>query len=219
MPDLDVSSAEGFELGRPALVCRWRLASNTLPLCNRHLRALGQRRVGGAFVPRELVSWAKQHIEWTLVDGSAENPDGVLMLVIDEKGRAAMSVGPYEDLGEPSLAALVTRATASAEEAATTGVAPETLWVAMDGVLYWNAETTHKRSGIASLLEDLAHTMGYSVVRRPDLIEEVSANVIRPDEAFLVSDEHGVVAARGMGGERSEWLAASYAKLLEQADK
>ena len=100
-----------------------------------------------------------------------------------------------------------------------TGVAPETLWVAMDGVLYWNAETTHKRSGIASLLEDLAHTMGYSVVRRPDLIEEVSANVIRPDEAFLVSDEHGVVAARGMGGERSEWLAASYAKLLEQADK
>ena len=130
-----------------------------------------------------------------------------------------MSVGPYEGLGEPSLASIVERATAGAEEAATTGVAPETLWVVQDGVIFWNAETTHKRSGIVSLLEDLAHTMGYSVVRRPDLLEEVSASVIRPDEAFLVSDEHGIVAARGMGGDKSQWFAASYAKLLEQADK
>ena len=34
-----------FELGVPALVCRWRLAGRTLPLENRHLRALSQRRV------------------------------------------------------------------------------------------------------------------------------------------------------------------------------
>ena len=74
-------------LGRPALVCRWRLASRALPLENRHLRALGRRSVGGAPVSPQLIAWAKQHIEWTLSEGAARNPDGVLMVIVDEGGR------------------------------------------------------------------------------------------------------------------------------------
>ena len=73
---------EGFELGTPALVCRWRLARRRLPLENRHLRALLARTVNERPVSQALVAWAKQHIEWTLEEGSAEHPDGVLMLII-----------------------------------------------------------------------------------------------------------------------------------------
>ena len=62
----EAMNMDGFTLGSPALVCRWRLASRALPLENRHLRALGQRVVNGGLVPTELVAWAKQHIEWTL---------------------------------------------------------------------------------------------------------------------------------------------------------
>ena len=49
---------EDFSLGVPELVCRWRLSNRTLPLGNRHLRALGHRRVGGKPLDRQLVAWA-----------------------------------------------------------------------------------------------------------------------------------------------------------------
>ena len=62
---------QDFTLGRPVLVCRWRLASGKLPMENRHLRALSKRVVNGRAVSTQLVAWAKQHIEWTLQDGSA----------------------------------------------------------------------------------------------------------------------------------------------------
>ena len=39
-----------FELGEPALVCRWRIAGGRLPLENRHLRALGARNYDCAVV-------------------------------------------------------------------------------------------------------------------------------------------------------------------------
>ena len=81
-----------FQLGKPELVCRWRLAGARLPLENRHLRALGRRHVNSGEMDKALVAWAKQHIEWTLADGGALHPDGVLMLIVDESGRAAMTV-------------------------------------------------------------------------------------------------------------------------------
>ena len=76
----DNKAEQDFTLGRPVLVCRWRLASGGLPMENRHLRALSKRVVNGQAVSTQLVAWAKQHIEWTLRDGSALNPDGVLVL-------------------------------------------------------------------------------------------------------------------------------------------
>ena len=192
---------EDFELGTPGLVCRWRLAKGRLPLENRHLRALGARGVGMG-----LVAWAKQHIEWTLKDGSAQNPDGVLMLVVDAQGRAPMTVGPYEPLPQDDAAFLRARA---AGELGEKGVAPETLWGMSGGRLVAAIPEGAPLSGMASLVMDLAATRGIEVLRG-------SVDPAALDEVFLVSDEHGVVPASDAGGETGAWLARGYARLLER---
>ena len=99
-----------FELGTPAIVCRWRLSGGSLPLENRHLRALLARTGNGKRVTKQLVAWAKQHIEWTLAEGSIGQADGVLMVVIDCDGKAAMTVGDYQPLTERHLSQLCQRA-------------------------------------------------------------------------------------------------------------
>jgi len=205
---------DDFTLGEPALVCRWRLAGGELPLCNRHLRALGARQVNGTTVPKALVSWAKQHIEWTLADGSVEHPDGVLMVVIDKKGRAAMAVGPYEEPKSTSTGALVNRARAAAREATSTQVSPETLWAFADGAFMYDIASGQRASGASSLCEDLAKTLGIPVTRRPGLTEEVMDGRLTPEELFLVSDEHGVLGATGRQGMH---LAEGFERLFEQA--
>lgn len=209
------TSYEGFELGTPALVCRWRLAGGSLPLENRHLRALSARQVAGRPVADELIAWAKQHVEWTLADGAAAagEPDGVLMVVLDDAGRAAMSVGPYEAPADRGLDALATRALTARDEAAQTGVAPETLWAWRDGGLAVGLEEGSVASGATSLVFDLATTLKIAVRYESRL----DALVDGADEALLVSDEHGVVAADGRGGEHAQRLADAYARLLERA--
>lgn len=204
---------EVFELGEPALVCRWRLAGGRLPLENRHLRALGARVVVGRAVSTQLISWAKQHIEWTLADGSAANPDGVLMLVMDAEGRAAMSVGPYAPLCRVDAAALAERAASAEREAAETGVAPETLWAVRDGALVWGVRDGAAAHGAASLVVDLARTLGIEVSRDEGLLSSVAAGDL-PEQVFLCSDEHGVVPASDADGDLVERFAAGYAKLL-----
>ena len=203
-----------FELGEPALVCRWRIAGGRLPLENRHLRALGARTVVGRPVSTQLLSWAKQHIEWTLTDGSAANPDGVLMLLMDAEGRAAMSVGPYEPLADTSAAALAGRASSSALERAETGVAPETLWAVHDGALVWGAADDDCAHGTASLVLDLASTLGIEVARDAALLDAAVSGDL-PGQVFLCSDEHGVVPAAGASDATVQRLVAGYQKLLE----
>ena len=210
---------EEFELGAPALVCRWRLAARTLPLENRHLRALSQRRVNGAPVRTGLVAWAKQHIEWTLADGATQHPDGVLMVVVDEAGRAAMTVGPYEPLAATEPGGLAARALASAREAASTGVAPETLWSVRDGALVWGAAEGARPSGAATLVLDLARTLGIDVTRDPRLAEAVAAGEDAGARVLLVSDEHGVVPAAGCDDDLARRLARGYDTLLEKASR
>ncbi len=210
---------EEFELGTPALVCRWRLAARTLPLENRHLRALSQRHVNGASVTTGLVAWAKQHIEWTLADGATQHPDGVLMVVVDVAGRAAMTVGPYEPLVKTEPLSLAARALASAREAASTGVAPETLWSVRDGALVWGAAEGELPSGAATLVLDLARTLGVAVTRGPRLAEAVAAGEADGAHVLLVSDEHGVVPAAGCDDELARRLAQGYATLLEKASR
>lgn len=217
MPDAKLGDDE-FMLGTPALVCRWRLANSTLPLANRHLRALGARRVRGRQVSRQLVAWAKQHIEWTLQDGAAANPDGVLMLIVDEQGRAAMSVGPYEELGDTRLSSLCGRASLARQEAAETGMAPEMLWLARDGVLM-REKMPGVQSGSASLVTDLAKTLGITIRYVDDLLDKVQGRRIDFDEAFLVSDEHGVVRSSDFSGSEGRRFAEGYARLLERAGK
>ena len=98
---------EKFTLAEPALVCRWRMARRGVPLLNRHIRALSHRVVNGAPLTTNMLSWAKQHVEWSLAAGEYDDPNGVLMLVIDVNGDALMSVGPYEPLADCSRATLV----------------------------------------------------------------------------------------------------------------
>ena len=205
---------DAFELGRPALVCRWRLAGARLPLENRHLRALAAREPESAPVTTELVAWAKQHLEWNLHEGASAYPDGVLMLVVDEEGRAAMSVGPYEGLADESLASLVRRAEQGQAEARVTCVAPETLWLVREGKLYWWPGEGCERSGAASLVEQLSQTMGYEV-EQTSLCDETSAYA-SADEVFLVSDEHGVVVASDAAGPIGARLHDAWKTLLER---
>lgn len=213
----DTPWTEDFALGTPALVCRWRLADRTLPLENRHLRALSRRVVDDAPVSPQLVAWAKQHIEWTLGSGASRYPDGVLMVIVDDAGRAAMTVGPYEPLSVTTVSALAERALRSAVEALGTGVAPESLWVVRGDRLVCGTSGDLPSSGAASLVRDLARTLGVSVSNEEALARSVMDGAADFDEAFLVSDEHGVIPASDAPGPRSRRLADGYARLLDAA--
>jgi hypothetical protein len=213
----DARAEEGFSLGRPALVCRWRLAAGTLPLENRHLRALLQRTVNGAPVTHNLAGWAKQHIEWSLTDGAFHNPDGVLMIIVDEGGQAVMSVGPFVPLEDTSLAALRERAEGAAREGEELGIRPETLWAARDGALFCGTAADAHLSGATSLVRDLAATFKVPVTFEEGLLEELASGSAAVEEVFLVSDEFGVVSASDAAGPLGERLAQGYDRLLAAA--
>ena len=212
-----VTDMQDFELGDPALVCRWRLYRRRLPLANRHLRALLARRVDDEPVAQALVAWAKQHIEWTLDEGSVDNPDGVLAVIVDHAGRAAMTVGPYQPLEDTTLAGLVRRARRALDEASTTGVAPETLWIGEGTTLTWDRGPAEASSGATSLVEQLARTMGFDVVRQEGLLSSLRAGTISPKDVFLVSDEHGVVPAEDACGPHGMRMAQGYQRLLDSS--
>ena len=204
-----------FTLGKLALVCRWRLANRHLPLENRHLRALGARTVNGEHVSTELVAWAKQHIEWTLDEGARKHPDGVLMLALDEGGRAAMTVGSYKPLEHTTANDLIGRARGSRSEAQKTGVSPEDIWAVQGNALVWVTSADFKPSGASTLVADLARTLGMPVRRDSDLLTQFVVQGVDADEVFLVSDEHGVVPASDRSGERAQKFSQSYQKLLQ----
>ena len=209
---------EGFSLGEPALVCRWRIAGGALPLENRHLRALSQRKAAGRPVGAPLVAWVKQNVEWALKAGSAEHPDGVLLLIIDKQGRAAMTVGPYEPLAHTTASALIDRAADARREARATGVAPESLWVVSGSRLLVSEEAGRPLGGATSLIEHLSTTLGLEVERRKGLVNEALEGAVDISGGlFLASDEHGVVVASDASSPRAERLAGGYRRLLERS--
>lgn len=183
-----------FTLGEPALVCRWRLAGRHVPLLNRHMRALSQRRVGGEPLTTNMLGWVKQHIEWSLADDTTVAADGVLMLVVDVDGQAAMSSGAYKPLPDASASALAARARTARDEAAETGVAPEALCALRDGVLSIGVPADAHQCGALTFIRQLAETRGCSVDFTSDIDALAAGGAGAP---FLVSDEHGVVAAAG----------------------
>ena len=75
-------AVEKFTLDKPALVCRWRMSNKKVPMLNRHIRALSERLVQGEPLTHNMLSWAKQHVEWSLAEGDYTARDGVLMLVL-----------------------------------------------------------------------------------------------------------------------------------------
>lgn len=115
-------AVEKFTLDKPALVCRWRMSNKKVPMLNRHIRALSERLVQGEPLTHNMLSWAKQHVEWSLAEGDYTAHDGVLMLVIDINGNAAMTVGEYEPLADTSVKALRARSAEARSEADETGV-------------------------------------------------------------------------------------------------
>jgi len=96
-------AVEKFTLDKPALVCRWRMSNKKVPMLNRHIRALSERLVQGEPLTHNMLSWAKQHVEWSLAEGDYTARDGVLMLVIDVNGNAAMTAGEYCLCGTATL--------------------------------------------------------------------------------------------------------------------
>lgn len=210
---------DGFTLGKPALVCRWRLAGGDVLLKNRHMRALSKRIVNGKPVSPELVAWAKQHIEWTLAEGSLEYPNGVLMLMVDESGAAAMTVGPYEELRICSSQVLLARARSALVEQDATDVAPETIFAYEGDTLIAGTSAETARGGCASLVLQLATTLGIPTVYRADLLDRLVDGRVEPAELFLASDEHGIVEASDCTGPRAARFSASYKRLFEAAVK
>lgn len=219
MPDNQNLEMDNFTLGTPALVCRWRLAAGTLLLENRHMRALARRVVNGRPISRELVAWAKQHVEWTLAEGSCEHPDGVLMLMVDESGAAAMTVGPYEELRICSSQVLLARARSALVEQDATDVAPETIFAYEGDTLIAGTSAETARGGCASLVLQLATTLGIPTVYRADLLDRLVDGRVEPAELFLASDEHGIVEASDCTGPRAARFSASYKRLFEAAVK
>ncbi|MDO4436394.1 MAG: hypothetical protein Q4B77_00325 [Coriobacteriaceae bacterium] len=216
---------EKFKLAEPALVCRWRMARRGVPLLNRHIRALSHRVVNGAPLTTNMLSWAKQHVEWSLAAGEYSDPNGVLMLVIDVNGDALMSVGPYEPLADTSRAALIARAAEARAEQAVAAVAPELLGVlAADGHVLLAARADEPLCGAGTLVEQLAATRGLSVERALAEGETVGDFVARVADAltadgravvFLVSDEHGVVVEEGAAADTAAvQLSADVRKLF-----
>lgn len=215
MDQEELEAAQKFELDNPELVCRWRLAGGVLPLDNRHLRALSRRVVAQKDVSPHLIAWAKQHIEGTLKEGSQEYPDGVLMILLESNGQAAMTVGPYQSLEESSVLSLAGRARISQREEQQTHCAPEVLWLVKDGKLISGISEESVRSGATSLVLDLAQTLHEPTEFNPDVVAQVFDGTADFDEAFLTSDEHGVVCASDAEGEIGERFLFGYKKLCE----
>lgn len=208
----DGSMHKTEELGKPVLICRWRLAGGALPMENRHLRALRDREISGLPVPAPLVAWAKEHIDWTLEAGSKDYPDGVLMLMVDENFKAVMTVGPYQPLTSPTLQELVLRSQDARRESLSTRVAPETMWLIRNGQLEWLDERSNIAAGAASFVADLARTLGINVIR-----SATQAPYEKNDSyegVFLVSDEHGVVVPIDKKSLIAQRFAEGYKKLL-----
>lgn len=192
--------------GTPVLEARWRLQNGALPLKNRHLRAL--RACG---VSKGLDSWARQHIEWTLAEGSLAEPDGVLVIDVDGQGRAVMAVEPYEGLPSLSAALLLDRVSGQSDR----DVEAEVLWVAHVGGLMALTDSDKQASGANSLVMDLAATTHLEVRNAAaGGVAEAVGMLGAGDECFLVSDEHGVVASSDFAGPLARRFAAYYAKLL-----
>ena len=88
-------------------------------------------------------------------------------------------------------------------------------------VVYGLAAGAHA-CGAATLALDLTRAFGLEGTRDENLAEDLlAADSGEPafDEVFLVSDEHGIVAATDCEGPVAERLRAGYDKLLDSMDQ
>ena len=197
---------EDLFAGQPVIETRWRMHAGALPLKNRLLRAFEAYGVSNG-----LASWARQHIEWTLAEGSIEQPDGVLVIDVDDAGRAAMTLEAYKALPACTAAELLDRVAAQEGSA----VEAEVLWVLHEGALCGLAALGSQPSGVNSLVIDLGKTLGLN----PAFVghegaERLVAGLADGDECFLASDEHGVVPAEDFCGETAARFVGYYERIV-----
>ncbi|MDO5044321.1 MAG: hypothetical protein Q4E22_03360 [Coriobacteriia bacterium] len=201
----DAQNISEFSLGEAVLELRWRLAYGTLLLKNRHLRSLR-----ALDLPDGLLSWAHQHIEWTLPEGSAYDPMGVLRLRIDDEFHAQMDIVAYEELQDTSLASLIKRVEKPNPLAPKT-IKAELLWAYANDEVLIPAEKDEVLSGANSLATDLFKTLKMPLSFKKAIDYELC------DEVFLVSDEFGFVSASDKSGALSEQLSERWEKLIRSA--
>lgn len=191
----------------PSLSLRWRIASRDLPLKQRYYRSLREYGLSNG-----VISWVIQHVEWTLPEGSLQEPSGVLTLEFDQKGRACMDLQPYKKIIDTSAEGLFTYA----EERGThahEGIDSEVMWTADENALYVWTDKKAALSAANSLIYDLARQKAYKLVYMlPDydkFVEQIKGGA----EAFLVSDEHGVVQAKDAQGNQGAFFVSCWEKL------
>lgn len=197
---------EDLFTGEPVLTARWRLRNRALPLKNRHLRTFSQSGVSNG-----LASWARQHIEWTLAEGTAQYPDGVLVIAVDDQGRAVMSAEPFEPLPALNARDLLEHVREQREQP----FEGEVVWVARAGGLIALTDAAKPLSGANSLVADLAKTL-----RMPVTFVSADGEPFAPadgDEVMLVSDEQGVVGACDASGATVAQFKAYYDRLAGMA--
>ncbi|MBR2835217.1 MAG: hypothetical protein IKE43_05865 [Coriobacteriales bacterium] len=202
------SIPEDLVMDTPVLQVRWRLQNNALPLLNRHLRAFAQRGVS-----RGLQSWARQHLEWTLAEGSLGDPNGVLTIDVDEAGRSVMGIEPFVEL-EPLTVPLMAE---RVQQQAQNPVESEVMWVAQESRLTALSSPSKPLSGVNSLVCDLAKTLKATVEFDESLLTAClqDPGVISPDsQVFLASDEYGIVPAVGHDGDICKQYASYYARIV-----
>lgn len=203
----DSGIPEDLFVGQPVIEARWRLRNGALPLKNRHTRALT-----ACGLSIGLLSWARQHIEWTLTEGSVECPDGVLVLDVDAQGRAVMRVEPYEPLPPLTAALMLERALGQSDRP----VEDEVVWLVRGGRLFALTDAGKAPSGVNSLVIDLAHTLHLEPSFEGHLEPAAALATLAPaDECFLASDEHGIVPSADHDGPVAANFVSYYGRLLD----
>lgn len=214
-----VSILDEKSLDIPELSLRWRIYNRQLPLKARHYQAL--RAYG---LSDGLVSWVIQHIEWTLPEGSLQEPHGVLTLDVDKSGKAAMDLVPFVELASVELEDLVQQAACHGTRAQD-GVDSQLLWALRDNQLIILTDEQAHPSAVHSLMMDLAKYKQLELSFQADYMqsggEEYEALLSRAQklrqegyEFLLLSDEYGVIAEALARNPHIQFFVQSWKKLL-----
>lgn len=216
-PEISLEELMNAPVGDLAMTLEWRLAGCCLPLASRHLATLDARGFAHG-----LQSWCRQHIEWTLLEGAQDHPDGVLVIEVDTYGRAVMSVIAHEPDPAPAdctKAALFERAhvVAIADD---DPLCAEALWLSdAPDHLICAVDPGQRLSGANDLVAQLAQTKGVAVTRvnlaDKDEAQVLASQLERMTDVFLVSDKRGVICASDATGAQGTAMHEHYAKLLQ----
>lgn len=175
----------------------WRLSGARVPLLERHLRALAERGVGSA-----LHAWLRSRLEWAFEHHAIEHPDGSITIGIDPQGDVTISVAPYVGPEGDPIATTIERGGHVIDGDGAS------VWIRIGERVATPPFPPAAPRGSRSLVIDLARTLGWEVEVRELTVEDIE----RADEAFFVSDVHGVVSD-GRGGEFAARMQACFARL------